>query len=76
MRIRRRIAAVAAVGLVAVLGVAASASPASAATYYIIQNEGSGLCLQAPPETPTDMGVQLVQEPCDWFSSPRPSCGS
>jgi hypothetical protein len=42
-----------------------AAQPAGAATFYSIQNYGSGMCIQPPPSSPTSTGEQLVQMPCD-----------
>ena len=51
-----------AVGLVAV-GLARSAQ-ADVVPYRLIQNYGSGMCLQPPPGHVTEVGFQLVQAPC------------
>ena len=66
MRNRRRFAALllsfAASAAVAV----AAAQPANAVeNYRLIQNYGSGLCLQTPPGNETSVGWQLVQQPCN-----------
>ncbi|MGW1057973.1 RICIN domain-containing protein [Micromonospora rubida] len=49
----------------------APAQPASAATFYTIQNFGSGKCIQPPPANSTDIGVQLVQMTCNGSAAQR-----
>jgi hypothetical protein len=52
-------------GAVSTVVALAPVQAASAATFYSIQNFGSGKCIRPPPANSTDIGVQLVQETCN-----------